>query len=117
MKEQSKNMNWLPGLILVLVGVAFLIGNFTDFKLNNWWAYFILIPAIGSFANAWHSYREEGYLNSAGRGSLFGGMMMTLVAAIFIFGLSWNLLWPVAMILIGLGMVLGNMGRKEKSPE
>ena len=117
MKEQRNNSSWIPGLILVLVGVAFLLGNFTDFELKNWWAYFILIPAIGSFANAWNSYRRDGYLSPPSRGSLFAGTMMTLVAAIFIFNLSWNLLWPVAMILVGLGMVLGNMGRQEKSPE
>ena len=46
---------------MILLGVAFLLrttGTF-DFPLNNWWALFILIPAIGAFDTALRIYRNS----------------------------------------------------------
>ena len=117
--ENNNYYNWFPGLIMVGVGIAFLVGYFTDFELDNWWAYFMLIPVFGSFANAANEYRSHGYMTAAARGSIFGGSMILLVAAIFIFGLSWQIMWPIAIIFVGLNMMFGQWGRKEKekSPE
>ena len=37
---------WMVGLVLIAVGVVFLLQNTTGFYINNWWAFFILIPRL-----------------------------------------------------------------------
>jgi hypothetical protein len=80
-------------VILIVVGVVFLVQNVsgTTHVLHNWWAFFILIPAIGSLAGAWRTYA------SAGR--RFGSGVTRLLDA-------WDKAWPVFLIIIGLGMAL-----------
>ena len=96
---------WIGGIILILIGVVFLLQNLTGLTLANWWALFILIPAFGAFTNAWNNYRFNGRLTSAGRGSLIGGFVLTLVAAAFLFNLDFGNLWPILIILVGLAIL------------
>jgi cation transport ATPase len=97
--------SWIGGVVLILVGIFLLLQNLGASLLNNWWALFILIPALGAFANAWRAYQEAGgHLTASARSSLFGGLILTLVAAIFLFNLSWGLLGPILLILIGIGI-------------
>jgi hypothetical protein len=87
--------------------VIFLLQNTGAFHLENWWAVFILIPALAAFGNAWNRYRETGgRLDSAARGSIIGGLIFTTVAAIFLFGLDWGRLWPLFLIIGGLALLL-----------
>jgi hypothetical protein len=44
--------SWLPGMILILLGGIFLAQNYFGATLHNWWALFILIPAIGTLTTA-----------------------------------------------------------------
>jgi hypothetical protein len=101
---------WIGGLLLIALGVIFLLQNQGITILNNlqnWWALFILIPAVGAFANAWRAFNQAGgRLNAAARGSLIGGLILTMVAAIFLFNLDWGLLGPVLIILVGAGVLL-----------
>ena len=98
---------WVPGLILILLGGIFLLNNMTGFELRNWWALFILIPAVGSFARAYDRYRQAGSVDKHARQALLGGVILTAVAAVFLFNLSWTLFGPVLLILFGLTL-LGN---------
>jgi hypothetical protein len=99
---------WIGGGLLIVIGVAFLLQNLGALTLGgNWWALFILIPAVGAFAAAWRSYQNAGgHLNAAARGSLIGGLILTMVAAIFLFNLNWGLLGPVLLVLAGIGILL-----------
>ena len=63
---------WIPGLVLIGIGTVFLLKNFTDFRLDNWWALFILIPAFGSLGNFVRAFRSAGRINGEARGSLIG---------------------------------------------
>ena len=114
MNGANNNFSWLQGLIMVGIGTAFLVGVYTDFELRNWWAYFMLIPIFATFANAVNEYRSHGYFTPAARGSIFTGASISLVAAIFIFGLSWQILWPAVLILVGLSMIFGQWGQRSK---
>ena len=70
---------------------------------GNWWALFILIPAAGAASTAWTLYRRAGdRLTPAARRSAISAATFTFVAAMFLFGLSWGLLWPVFLIFFGL---------------
>lgn len=95
------------GLILVGVGAAFLLTNFTGLTLHNWWALFILIPAMKQFCTAWTSYQKNGRLGHNGRSALTGGLFIGLVACAFLFGISWNFVWPFFLILGGVSAILG----------
>jgi hypothetical protein len=98
---------WIGGAILIALGIIFLLQNLGAATLENWWALFILIPAVGAFGNAWRSYQAAGgHLTASARGSLIGGFALTMVAAIFLFNLSWGLLGPLLIILVGIGLLL-----------
>jgi hypothetical protein len=101
---------WVGGLVLLLLGVVFLLQNFDLLVLDNWWALFILIPAVGAFATAWNTYqRSDRRWTTAARGSLIGGSIMTLVALVFLFNLDFSTIWPVFLILGGLALLANAM--------
>jgi hypothetical protein len=96
------------GGVLILIGLIFLVQNLTDFRLGNWnwWALFILIPAIGSLSNVWRIYQTNGRVTAAARGSLVFGLAMLLVATILMFNLSWSVMWPFFLIVFGIGALI-----------
>lgn len=100
---------WVPGLILIGLGAFFLLRNFTDFRLDNWWALFILIPAFGSFGNFARVYRQSGRLSGEARGSLIGGLILTFIAATFLFSWDWGVVWPIFLIIGGVGALLSGL--------
>ena len=104
-KHHDDPLPWLGGAVLVIVGIALLLRNFTGFSLNNWWALFILIPVVGSFGAAWRDYQNHGW-TAAVRGSLVGGTILLFVMSMFLFSLSWGALWPVFLIIAGVGALL-----------
>lgn len=105
--RRRQNGGWVGGAILVAVGVFLLLQNLTNFYLNNWWALFILIPAVGAFSNAWNAYQDAGgRLTKQVRGSLFGGVILSLITAAFLFNLNWTILGPVLLMLAGAGLLI-----------
>ena len=107
--HDGPSMAWVPGLVLIGIGVIFLLNNFTDFELHNWWALFILIPAFGSLGNFWRVYRNQGHIGHDARGSLIGALILFFVAAVFLFGWSWGAVWPFFLIIAGLGALLSGL--------
>lgn len=106
-RRREKKMPWVPGVILIGLGVIFLLNNITGFSIDNWWALFIMIPAIGSFSKAWDRMRSEGEMTRDVWSAIAGGMVLTLVASAFLFNLDWGLIWPAFLIIGGLGLLLG----------
>ncbi|MFT3891043.1 MAG: hypothetical protein QM730_05365 [Anaerolineales bacterium] len=110
--DPSRTGSWTVGLILILLGGMFLMrnmGNFS-FPLQNWWALFILIPAIGAIDSALRMYRHAGeQWNAAARGSLGVGIILTFVTIMFLFDLSWAYFGPALIILAGIGILLNAM--------
>ena len=113
--QRRRDSNWIIGGVMVLLGVLFLIGNYTSFELQNWWALFILIPALGSLGSAWNAYRADGHLSQRVRSSLTWGMVVLAVALVFLLDLDWGIIWPVFLIIIGLGSLLAFFARPESS--
>jgi hypothetical protein len=102
---------WVLAVVLIIIGIVFLIKNMGwvgDWSFNNWWALFILIPAVGSFGNAWSSYVSAGrrFDAAVGRSVMFG-VLFVAITIIFLLQLNWDKFWPVILIIIGLGLVLG----------
>jgi len=100
--------NLIAGVVLIAVGGVFLLTNLTGLTINNWWALFILIPAFSNFKRAWWSYQENGRLSHSARGSLTGGLILTLVASVFLFNvMTWDMVWPIFLIILGINALLG----------
>jgi hypothetical protein len=106
----SRVARWMPGVVLIVIGLAFLASNFSGFQLRNWWALFILIPAFASFGKALEAMRREGEMTREVWGALSGGAILLLIAGAFLFNLNWGLIWPIFLIIGGLGMLLGARG-------
>jgi hypothetical protein len=97
----------IGGVILILLGIVFIFQNMGMVSLTNWWALFILIPAVRACGAAWKGYQDAGgVLNGAARASLIGGLVLTLVSVTFLFNLNWGLVGPVLIILAGIGILL-----------
>jgi hypothetical protein len=99
--------SWMPGVVLILIGAIFLLRNFYHYELNNWWALFILFPAMSSFLRAYEQYQDSGRIGRGVRARLFWGLLLTALAVSFLLGLDFGLLWPAFLILGGLGILLG----------
>ena len=104
----SQHQTWIPGVILIAIGVIFLATNLGGFHLNNLWALFILIPAVSNFSSAWQNYKTNGRLQKSGRGSITGGLILTLISFTFLFGWDWGVIWPLFLIIGGVGALLGS---------
>jgi hypothetical protein len=101
---------------LILIGSVFLLQNYAGIEIGNWWAVFILIPASATLARAWTAWRS-GWHRSAVSGPLIGGLMMLSVAAIFLLDLQWEKIWPIFLILIGIGALVPSLlGQRERLP-
>ena len=100
---------WVGGVILILLGVIFLLQSIRGFYLNNWWALFILIPAFGSFADAWNSFRQAGRLSKRVRGGLISGCVFLLITAAFLFNWNWGIVLPVLLIVWGISLLLNSL--------
>ena len=98
--------SWMGGAILIGLGILFLLNNLNVFYVENWWALFILLPAVGAFTTAWRIYRQDRLLSSPARANLIGGTILTLVAAMFLFNLDWMIFGPLLLILAGVGFAI-----------
>src|SRR5512137_1695024 len=85
-QRDKEATSWVVGIVLILLGVAFLLENSGYIVLtDNWWALFIYLAAIASFTNAWRSYRTKGEFGATATGSLTWGLVFAVAATIFFF--------------------------------
>lgn len=117
--NNSDKHNWVPssslwiGLAFIGGGILVLLNQTGLVSLKfNWWALFIVIPAIGSFSSAYNRYRATNNLFEM-------GMMMPVLIGLFMLNLmsnllsgngwdfNWSLVFPIMLIIIGLGMIFG----------
>jgi len=105
--------SWSGGA--VLVGAIVLLQNFTGFSFDNGWALFITIPGFAALATAWYLHqRNGGRLDGQIGGAVMGSLLPLLVAAVFLLGLDWGVVWPVFLILTGLiGLLNSAMKNRE----
>jgi phosphatidylserine synthase len=108
-ETRPRGDSWVWGIVLIILGGVFLLQNLTPFRVINWWAVFILIPAAGSFISAWRKYQQTGRFSGGVRSSLFGGLIFTTVAAIFLLNLDLGRFWPVFVIAAGLAIMVNTL--------
>ena len=105
----SNSTAWVGGVVLILLGVIFLLQSMRGFYVNNWWALFILLPALGSFADAWNRYRRDGRLSRRVRGALVSGCVFLLITATFLYNWNWGVVLPVLLIIWGVTLLLNSV--------
>ena len=105
---RSHDDSWIPGLILILIGLLFLATNVWGFYLQNWWALFLLIPAFSNFNTAYNKYQRAGRFTPGTRSAAGWGFFFTLITVTFLFDISWSIMWPIVLILVGIGLLFNN---------
>ncbi|MDX2005317.1 MAG: hypothetical protein SFU83_08580 [Meiothermus sp.] len=106
MVGNERNNNWIAGLVLIGLGLVFLVQNITGVQLGNWWALFILMPAVWAFWNAWEIYQKEGKLTPQAARMAQGGLFPLVIGLIFLFNLDFGRLWPLLLVIAGIGAIL-----------
>ncbi len=105
---KSSSGSWALGLAVAVIGGLLLAKNlgvdlfFLDF--HNWWAFFILLAAIGPLQLAYRCYQREGF-GSATLNALVTAGSIIFIALIFLLDLSFGTWWPVFIIIGGLYMM------------
>ena len=102
---------WLPGSILMLLGGIFLAQAYFGSTLHNWWALFILVPALTTLSTGYALWRD-GHPNAA-IGPFIAGLGFLILTALFLLDLPIGRLWPVFLIVAGVALLFG---RRRWSP-
>jgi hypothetical protein len=107
---------WI-GLVFILGGTIVLLNqrDILPFELN-WWALFILFPAFGTLTRAYNRYRSTNDVLEMGVmiPALVGLFMLFLFVSLFTGDathLNLKVYWPLILIVLGLGLILGRLRR------
>ena len=107
---------WI-GLVFIFGGAVVLLHqlDILPFKLN-WWALFILFPAFGTLARANNRYHSthDVFEMSVMIPALVGLFMLLLSVSLLAgdaIDLNLRVYWPILLIVLGLGLILGR-GRR-----
>ncbi len=93
----------LPGIMLIILGVLFLIANFANVHLDALWPVFVLGPGVAFIVMFFRDRNNYGVL--------MPGTILTVIGALFfactVYG--WDQmehLWPLFIMAPGLGFVM-----------
>ena len=115
-KGEPKGLSNWSGLSLVVLGVGLFVLNSFKGSLENWWALFILLPAIGLFYGGREiSRRADGRLPFLARFNFAIGTIVLVVAMMFLLNLSWSVWWPLMLMTPGLSMFIVS-GKGSQNP-
>jgi hypothetical protein len=120
-------------LLLVALGLVFLLQEAGLLsRSGNWWIIFLLIPGLDILWSGINNYRQTHSFTGAASVQLIGGVALVLLSAIFVFDptwsftrgwtlfsnfrlfsdINWNVIWPFALILLGVWALLGSRRRR-----
>ena len=109
---QEDNGRLVFAAVLILVGLALGVGMLTGYTVNNWWALFMLIPVGTMSLDMWQDYQKNGRLTKKASDLIIPIIILLVIVSIFLFNLSWSIMWPASFIAIGLSILL--TGRSEE---
>lgn len=102
--KQAGISRW-GGLLLVLLGGAFFVSSVLGFRLENWWALFILMPALAMFGFGLGIPRQDnGRFSFSSRLFFACGLMVFVVAGMFLVNLEWSVWWPLMIMTPGASL-------------
>jgi hypothetical protein len=95
------------GVVLIFLGTVFILQQFGLVGRGfNWWAVFILIPALGALSTAWALYRRSERFDAGVRSALGTGLVVLTVALMFLLDFDWGIWWPLMLIVPGAALLL-----------
>jgi hypothetical protein len=107
---------WI-GMVFIFGGGVVLLNqlNILPFELN-WWALLILFPSFGTLTSAYNRYRSTNDLFEMGVmiPALVGLFMLLLSVSLLVgnaINLNLRVYWPIILIVLGLGLIIGR-GRR-----
>ena len=102
--REAGGAGWMAGLVFIAIGVLYLLHNAGILPtFTNWWAFFILLPGIGTLSAALGAYRRNGgHWTAEVTGPFLGGVLFVGLTAVFLFNLNFSWLWPLFLIAAGL---------------
>ena len=103
--DSRSSGSWMPGLVLIVLGAAFLAQSYVGTALQNWWALFLLIPAFAALGAAYEDLRAGD--QEAATGPLIGGLAFLALTVALLLDLPIGQLWPVALIVVGIALLVG----------
>ncbi len=108
------------GVVVILIGALFLAHEhgyrIGFFGLDNWWALFILIPAIAMTVQVVLRVRRLGRFDAEAAGTSVGALATTLVAVLFLFELPFGKWWPLFIMLGGVAILISAVGKSRSEP-
>ena len=108
----NNGSQWLGGLLLV-AGIYFFWVSLG--WLSNWWAIFILFPAL-TFLGVARLTAKDGRYPFITRLTQGLGFIILTVALMFLFNMDWSAWWPLMVIMPGVGIFLiGNVWSGDKT--
>lgn len=115
--RQVGGLGWIAGLVFIAIGVFYLLydAGFLP-AMKNWWALFILLPAIGTISAALGGYRRNG-----GNWTievivpLLIGIFLLGLTFVFLFDLYYSWLFPLFLICAGLFFLISPIWGRRKS--
>jgi hypothetical protein len=108
----TSQRSWIPGFILIALGILFLIPRFADVRMSQLWPFIILAGGILFFVGF--------LLNRSEYGLLMPGTILTVTGLLFVYCTlegwwSMRTLWPLFILAPGLGFVLMYLfGKREQ---
>lgn len=117
-RRSKGSPNFWMGLIFILGGIIILLNQADLLPVQlNWWALFIMLPAVMTLKGAYNRFRANGnqptpdVLVSGLVGIFMGGLSISLLLDAA-WDFNWSLLWPLMLIVIGIGMLFGRSRRQ-----
>ena len=111
MDSSAKMKSLFPGVALILLGIIFLLPNFTSLRWQEIWAVFVLAPGIWFFLLFADDRAKVGLLMPASVVTVTGALLLYCSLT------GWSSmedLWPLFIMAPGLGFLLMYLlGKKE----
>lgn len=108
-------LGWM-GLSAALLGLTFLAKNAGVFDPAavhpNWWALFILIPAVGGLIMILRTLLSPDRTAALLVANLIAMISVGATGIVALLGIDWNLLKPIMLIGLGLALLVGFMGKR-----
>ncbi len=108
--EPTKISYW-GGVSLLLVGGSLFATNLLNIHMDNWWALFILAPALLLFGSGQVLSKSDNGRYSLLPRLFFGaGLIVLTVATMFLAKLDWSAWWPLMIMASSAALII--MGGK-----
>jgi hypothetical protein len=107
-ETETKRANMFGGIFMILMGgIALLAFSGLEVFGRSPWILFALLPVFWIVFAAYNKYVENGRkINRQVASILVFGLIPFAYILFPMLGLSVNVLWPMTMIFIGLGIIL-----------